>query len=187
MIDLRKILIIFIIAVLFTTLSFSISWMINPSPKYEDYCKYYDYNKPMAIPVAPNCTKIVEPTEAEGKNCVDSHGYVEYTYDASGCATKWNCNTCQYAFDQATKAHDYVLFLVNSIMGLIAIALGLYLPLAKNPLNQWISTGFMLGGLISLFTGTVIYFSELGRYVRPVVIFVELALVVYIAYKKIKK
>jgi hypothetical protein len=189
MMDLRKILIIFIVAVLFTTLTFSVTWMINPSPKYDDYCRYSaDYAKPMAVPAPQvNCTKIIEPSETEGKNCTDSHGYVEYTYDGSGCATKWKCNTCQYYFDEATKEHDYVLFLVASIMGVMAIALGLYMPISKNAVNQWLSTGFMLGGLISLFTGTVIYFPELGRFVRPVVIFIELVIVVYIAYKKIEK
>ena len=70
-----------------------------------------------------------------------------------------------------------------SVLGFIAVVAGLYLPSAANPLHEWIGTGFMLGGLADIFIGTGMYFSELHRIARPVVILLELVLVIFVAYK----
>ncbi|MCH7561185.1 MAG: hypothetical protein IIC67_07455, partial [Thaumarchaeota archaeon] len=134
-----------------------------------------------------DCEDITGPSEQEQTDCSKSKGYVEYRYNEFNCPTSWTCQTCGVSYNEAQKEHNYLVFIVSSILGLIAIALALYLPLKKNHLNQWISTGFMLGGLITLFIGTIRFFSELGRFVRPVVILAELIIVIYIAYKKIKK
>ena len=70
-----------------------------------------------------------------------------------------------------------------SFLGFLAVVSGLYLPSAANPLHEWIGTGFMLGGLADIFIGTGQYFSELHRIARPIVIFFELVLVIFVAYK----
>ena len=44
----------------------------------------------------------------------------------------------------------------------------------------------MLGGLVTLFFGTFRYYEYLGRYVKPIVILVELIIVIYLSYKKLK-
>jgi len=186
MADVRKIAIIFVIAVLFAVFSQALIEAIYPSPKYEDYCTYV--GGPKAYPVyAPgdtskNCSFL------DTTPCERSRGFAEYTYNnATGCPVSFTCNYCQIDYDKANEKFNLFVFIVSSVIGLIGVAIGLFMPAKKDDLNEWIGTGFMLGGLIAIFVGTARYFAEMGRYIRPVVIFVELVIVILIAYKKLKK
>src|SRR3989344_5118076 len=185
MLDLRKILVIFIVATLFAIFVWAFAEAVYPAPKYEDFCRQEYYPRAMAVkePGSADCPKIEGPSSAEQDACADRHGFIQYQYDTE-CPISWACETCQYEYDAARKQFNYYFFIISSILGLIAIALGLYLP-ASN-VNQWISTGFMLGGLVSLFIGTARYFGELGRFTKPAIILIELLIVIYIFYKKIK-
>lgn len=185
MLDLRKILVIFIVATLFAIFVWAFAEAVYPSPKYEDFCRqeYFPKAVPLRDGASADCPKISGPSTAEQEGCAGRHGMVQYQYDAE-CPISWACETCQYEYDQAQKQFNYYFFIVSSILGLIAIALGLYLPATS--VNQWIATGFMLGGLISLFIGTARYFGELGRFTKPVIILIELLIVIYIFYKKIR-
>lgn len=187
MIDLRKILIIFIIAVLFSVFVFALIEAIHPSSEYSDFCKNERFPKPISQVRDPECKEFIGPTEVQQEECGSTKGNIDYTYDENACPTKWSCNTCQFEYDEARKYHNFIVFIISSIFGLLAIAIGLYLPITKNPVNHWVSTGFMLGGLITLFIGTIRYFADMGRYIRPAVILIELIIVIYISYKKIKK
>ncbi len=188
MIDLRKILIIFIIAVLFSVFVHALIEAVHPSPEYEDFCEEnFRFAKPISQVEKKDCAEFTGPTENEETNCRENNGGIQYTYDEYGCPEKWKCETCQYDYNEARTYHNFIVFIISSIFGLIAIILGLYIPISKNPVNHWVSTGFMLGGLITLFIGTIRYFADMGRYIRPAVILIELIIVIYIAYKKIKK
>lgn len=186
MVDIRKIIIIFVVAVLFSVLVFSVIEAVYPQPKWEDYCRQDSY--PKAVPpgiTGQNCTAINVPSDYE-KNCTDSHGNIEFTnYDSVGCAKSYRCNTCDYNFQQVNEKHSRYVFYISAILALIAIFIGMYLPAKENSLNEWMGTGFMLGGAFALFFGTATSFSSLDRYARPIIIFLELALVVFVAYKKI--
>ena len=186
MIDIRKIIIIFVIAILFSVLVFAVIEAVYPQPKYEDYCKENFYPKAISPGVREsNCTVINVPESYE-KNCTDSHGVVQFTnYDSGGCAKSYKCSTCDYKFQQANEKHSRYVFYISAILALIAIFIGLYLPAKENTLNEWMGTGFMLGGAFALFFGTAMSYSSLDRYVRPIVMLLELALVVFVAYKKI--
>ena len=184
MVDIRKIIIIFVVAVLFSVLVFSVIEAVYPSPKYNDFCKM---EEPMAKPIAfepKNCSNLEVPGN-EQRKCNEQRGYIQYNYDSLGCPISYKCNTCQYEFDKAREKYDQYVFYISALFSLIAIFIGLYLPAKTSSLNEWIGTGFMLGGTFALFFGTIRSFTSLGRYVRPVVIFLELALVIFIAYREI--
>ena len=55
---------------------------------------------------------------------------------------------------------------------------------AKNELNEWVGGGFILGGLITMFIATSMYWQHIDKIARPIVILAELILVLWIAYKK---
>ena len=188
MVDLRKIVIIFVIAVLYAILVQTIIEAVHPSPKYEDYCqslmKGAPYSEPQRIDDKGNLVQSCQYIDTT--SCIYP-GQVEYAYNASGCPQSYTCNMCQQDFNNDNEKYNFIVFMVSAILGLIAVAIGLYMPTEENSLNEWIGTGFMLGGLFSIFFGTARYFMEMGRYVRPIVIFVELAIVIYIGYKKLKK
>ncbi len=189
MIDLRRIVIIFIIGVLYVVLSLAIIDALYPSPKYEDFCKQRFYpEKPYPAPDHKiECPAYNEPTPQQLENCSESRGTPDYVYDAKNCPVQYKgCNYCQRDFDAAQEKHSFYVFILSAILALIAVMVGLLLPTAANSLNEWIATGFLLGGLITLFYGTVVYYQHLGRYVKPLVILAELLIVIYLSYKKLQ-
>jgi len=185
MIDFRKIIIILVIAILFAVLVFSTIEAVYPQPKYEDYCNTRNY--PLTkegSPQAEKCATLdIAPTEYQ--SCDEKKGYISYTYDSNGCAISYVCDTCNVNFQKAQDQYNQYVFYISAVLALIAIFVGLYLPAAANPLNEWIGTGFLLGGAFALFFGTIRSFNALDRYIRPAVILLELILVIFLAYKKI--
>lgn len=184
MADVRKIIIIFVVSILFAIFVFSMIDAVYPSPEYNDFCKD-NYAKIPKI-VADNCGKINVST-TDQNSCNEKEGYIEYNYDSTGCATDYSCNTCQNEYDNARDQHNNYVFYISAFFSLIAIFLGIYLPANKNALNEWVGTGFMLGGAFALFFGTATSFGSLDRWLRPIVILLELILVLFVAYKKIGK
>jgi hypothetical protein len=188
MADFRRILIACIIAVLFTVFVFSINSAVNEGPKWEKYCPQ-DY-KTIPIPAqkaiaAGNCTSLIVP-EDEFQNCTGQRGTVDYRYDTNGCQVSSYCNTCNATFQDAQDHYHFIQFIIAAIFGLIAIIVGLFIPVKEDSVGESVSTGFLLGGLVTLFIGTALSFTTLYKWLRPGIILVELLLVIYIAYKKLK-
>ena len=183
--DLRKIGVILVIAVLFSIFVFATINAVYPQPEYNDYCKNADYTKPIRALDDKSCATFKGATEEEAMQCAEQKGYIQYKYDEYGCAKSYYCEFCQRDLDKANERYNFVSFIISAIFALIAIAVGLYLPALKRSLNEWVGTGFMLGGLITLFAGTIMVYGELHRFVKPVVIFLELAVVLWLAYKKL--
>ena len=187
MIDLRKIVIIFVIAALYAIFVNALIGAVYPETRYEDFCKEKIYRE-LKWPVAERveCPKYKEPTSQELDKCSEEKGFPDYARDANGCTIEFKgCNYCQKDFDKANEKHSFIFFIISSVLAVVAIVIGLILPEHKS-LNQWIATGFMLGGLVTLFFGTFTYYQYLGRYVKPIVILIELMIVVYISYKKLQ-
>ena len=185
MADIRKVIIIFVVAILFSVLVFSVIEAAYPQPEYDDFCK--KEFRPRAEPIekiAIECEPLEVPEE-EQKSCQDGRGIIYYDRDSNGCAISYECNTCSSEYDDARDRHSQYVFYISAVLSLIAIFIGMYLPAKGNELNEWIGTGFMLGGAIALFFGTAQSFGALDRIVRPVVIFLELGLVIFVAYRKI--
>jgi len=185
--DLRKIGVILAIAILFSIFTFATINAIYPSPQYDDYCRphveKYPYGYPARDPA--DCTRVTSPTENEINQCVDDKGTITWTYDEFGCPQSYRCDFCQRDLDAANEKHYFIEFIISAVFALIAILVGLYLPSKNGDLNEWVGTGFMLGGLITLFTGTAMVYGELHRVVKPVVILAELIIVLYLTYRKL--
>ena len=184
--DIRKILIIFVVGILFSVLVFAFIGAVYPQPKWEDFCRQERFapQKVGGVPTETKCPAL-EVSATEQKSCSERHGVIEYEYDSNGCAKSYTCSTCQYEFEQKMDTYYLYVFYISAALALIAIFLGLYLPASANTLNEWIGTGFMLGGAFALFFGTATSYTHLGRFVKPVVLILELALVIFMAYKKV--
>jgi hypothetical protein len=179
--DIRKILVILVIAALFSIFTYSLSEAIFEKPDYDDYC-YIDARFPVRDTVGENCTN-VEPTETEKELCEEGDLIPQYE---NGCVVSYKCDTCRQAYEAEMAKFNFGVFLITTILGLVAIIIGLYLPVSKNPLHTWVGTGLMLGGLISIFIGTVRIYGDLHRILKPIIILIELLLVIFITYKKLK-
>ena len=182
--DLRGYGLILVIAILIAIFSQSLVWAIFETPKYEDYCKGpnkdYPYLKEPQDCRAQDC-KAIPYSEVECEK-----GYLEAKLDEKGCPKEYFCQPCQIEYDKVMGKYNLKVFISMTILGAIAILVGLYLPQKNNPLNEFIGTGFILGGVISIFIGTMQYFQDAHKAARPIILLAELLLVLYLAYKKIK-
>lgn len=179
MVDVRRILVIFVIAVLFSIFVFTSIEAVYPGPEYNDFC---DRTVPPTRLGSANCTVNFDQEALQA--CYDEEGEPRYTYDDQGCRESWTCDYCQKEYNEARETHNFWRFIISALMGIIAIAIGMNLPESRK-VNEWVGSGLMLGGLICVFVGTAMYFGDLHRFARPVVILLELLLVIYLAYTKL--
>lgn len=186
MFDVRKILIIFLVGVLYAIFSYSLIDAIYPGPEYEDYCGR-GLDKVMPVSIPPTCTPAATNVKCEPVvlEC-ESDATPRYDYNASGCPMNVTCDYCQRDYNNAQDQYNLTFFIFASILGLIALGIGLLMPM-KQDISEWIATGFLLGGLITIFIGTAIYYGDMARIARPIIIFIELALVIFLAYRQFKK
>ena len=153
---------------------------IYNEPKYETYCNntYNDYGMKAVPTTAVNCTYISSPQE---RQCYADGGMVESNYTANGCSVFGSCNMCSKYFDTARQEYNRNIFFVLLPLGLIIVILGIYLVV------DYIGAGLMFAGLIVMFYATIRYFSDMSKILRAVIILVELLLIMWIGYKKIRE
>ncbi|MGM5487955.1 MAG: hypothetical protein ACQESG_03325 [Nanobdellota archaeon] len=183
--DIRRIIIVFIIAILFTFFIFQTIFAIYDQPRYEEFC---DNRFPKTLGPQTECEPLNISIE-EREACDEQNGDIAYEYDSNGCRIDFYCETCSHEYQQARERFNMKVFLISAIVGLIAIVLALYLP-THEELNEWIATGFMLGGLLTIFFGTFRYIwdiGEFGRYIRPLVFLAEIIIIILVSYKKLKR
>lgn len=180
----KKYGVIIIIAILFATFSFSIVDVVMEKPDYDDFC--YMQAKPVVRDSGIDCADAESPSEIEVEECRARNGIMESERDSRGCITGYECNTCYGEYEEARKQHRLVGFIVTGILGLIAIIVGLYAK-SKKDVVEGIYSGFLIGGIASIAIGTMSYFHDMGRFVRPVVLLIEIALIILIALKTAAK
>ncbi len=180
--DIRKFGIAIAVAILTAILIYSIADAIAPPV---DFTNCYDAVQKGPDPVKAkqtNCTDAVLD-EAVQKACVDQKYSYEVIYGSNGCIEKYNCNQCYKQQQDAQERHSMIIFYTAIVLGLIAIVIGFLLPLGS--IHEWVGLGFIIGGVLGLFIGTVQYWNELSRLIRPLVIFAELLVVLFIVYRKL--
>jgi hypothetical protein len=91
---------------------------------------------------------------------------------------------CFEAQSAARDMRGFIEFIIAGIAGVITTIAGLYIRSNKEA-SQSLSTGLLIGGLFTLFFGTVENWGSVGLIYRPFVILLELIIVVFVAYKKL--
>lgn len=187
MIDLKKISLTVGIAVLFAFLIYFVIDAAYPEPTYEDFCKSYARPLPptkeyYGSPAQLNCTPIAGISNIT-RACGEQGGMIEYDYDDRGCEVAAACNTCNKEYDEKRKRYTLNVFYITAPIGILAIIVGMYLPL----MVEAIAAGFMFGGIATLFQSTIRVFGDLGKWARVIVLFIELCLVVWIGLKKMSE
>ncbi|MBI4441696.1 hypothetical protein HY639_06000 [Candidatus Woesearchaeota archaeon] len=206
--DIRRIIIIFVVAILYALFSQLEIDALKEEPRCETYCppdefggpmcmESYDYAYPAYPPtrekyikrepgiIEETCPQEIRPSDNDVVTCMKEKGQMKYKYNQYGCIEKYKCDYCSKPYTQDKSWYHFHVFWMSALFALIAIVIGIMLP-TKNPINEWIGFGLMLGGLITLFVGTGRTIGELGKMWRPLIILAELILVIYLSYKKIK-
>lgn len=128
-----------------------------------------------------NCTvPAIDITQRDA--CTKNGGDYMGVQEQNGCVVSYDCSMCNKEYNDARQHRNAVFFYASIIAGLLAIIAGFLLPLGA--INEWVGIGFIFGGVIGLFIGTVAYWSDLSRIARPFVIAAELAILLFIIYKR---
>ena len=174
---------VILITIIASFLSFSFIGIFIVEPDYSNYCNdsYYLHN-PSKTTI--NCTEISSPTEAEINTCRANNGEISYKY-VDGCATEFICETCQYYYTQAYSHFRLWNFIITSIIGLTLIIISIRYKIKKNT-KSWFYASITLSSIVILTFSTISYFDELNRFMKPLILIIELGLVILIAKKNIK-
>jgi hypothetical protein len=178
--DIRKYGIAIAIAIVTAIFIYSVADAVAPQAEWEDCGGYPKYYAERGVP-ATNCSAVPADRAAE-QACIDQEHNYQPVYDEYGCIESYECSACQKENQDRQERHSMVLFYVAVILGIVAIIVGFMLPLGS--VHEWVGLGFIIGGVISMFIGTVQYWGELSRLARPIVIGLELAVLLFIIYRR---
>jgi len=178
----KKIGIIIIIAILFTLLCFSMVDVVIQEPDYSKFCTDYSKPYPAIVQQDVKCPLMVEPSENDYSLCQSTRGYIEYNYDSKGCPQNFKCNNCSAVYEDAGKGYRLIGFIITSILGILAVIIGMYIK-SKEDVMEWVFSGLLIGGIATIFIGTMQYFRDMGRFVKPFVLLAEIALIIWVAIR----
>ena len=153
------------------------------SPKYENYCG----NQPK--PFYSNQTSCEaengtwNPSGADPKAAQPCYDYSTATPTLTKCAEGY-CDLflkCGKEFNEVNNVYNRNVFFTSLIIGLVVIFAGVVLKLES------VSAGIMGGGVLLVLYGMIIYWGELGKYLRLFILGLVLAALIWIGYKKFGK
>lgn len=178
MVDIRQYAIILTLAILVSIFAFSFAEVFTSEPEYPDICtESQDNERPYQV--APRDSNMCENASEPSQQLIDScPGRLNLNYNTC----EYDCNCYEITQDNREQ-NEQLIFWVAIVLAGVAIVTGMLLP-SSNPLNQWVGTGVIIGGVITLFVATIRYWSELDKYARPVVIAIEIAIVLWLTYKR---
>ncbi len=181
MADIKKIALTIAVGVLLALFVGFLVDAVYSSPKYEDFCKSYNFPIAKEQVINPNC-KNLTATIIEERDCsMNKKGYIQYNYSNDGCVSSYYCETCNVKFDDENKIYSRNLFLILAPISIILIIVGFFLSLES------IGSGFIFGGILTLIYATARVFGDLSKVMRVVLLGIELVLVLWLGYKKIEK
>ncbi len=176
--DIKKLAMVVLIAVLIPLFLALFIDAVYTQPQYEDYCNLKAETPYMIEKINANCTY---DYGQEYQDCINSEGTPRFDINSEGCNVYSECDYCSRDYNAAQDEYSRNVFLIFAVLGLIIVVLGIYLK------TEYIGAGLMFGGVITLFYSSVRYFSSLNKLLRAIVILVDLLVIIYISYKKIDK
>jgi len=148
-------------------------YTIHPGPKYEQICSY--------------ATKPVPPTITEA-NCAQYGGTWNSYPEVQKCTPGVECpqgfcdmySKCQKEFQDADNAYSRLVFIIATIIGLIAVVVGGVVLRLES-----VSTGIMGGGVLCIIYGVIRYWGAASNWLRLIILGVILAILIWMGYKKL--
>jgi len=155
------------------------------APLYEDFCNetYRYQTKPVIEPYdqqMQRCGDVYNGPEVQ--NCYQQKGNPTFKYDnLTKCDAFDTCDFCNTLFQEQNDRYQRNVFIITALVGIAAIIFGMYFGIA------FMSGGFLFGGILTLAAGTIRYFAagHVDRYLRMIVLFVEILILIWIGYKKV--
>jgi len=142
-------------------------------PEREDFCADF-----FRIQTEDECI-------AEGGEWISGRGFVETRGEAiAQPLAEGRClesKECRDEYRQARGVYNRNVFVVLLIAGLLSLFAGFLLN------ADAVSTGLSFGGILSIFIGTVRYWSDMDEILRFVLSGIALIILIWVGYKKFKR
>lgn len=155
---------------------------VYPAPDYDTYCHGEGGLRPYPAKgqgVQDTCEDPSFLYREEIDACTKEKGFPDFEYDKDGCQQYASCNFCNRDYTLANKKYNRNIFFIITPVAVAGIIAGLLYTF------EVAGTGFMFGGILLLVYSTGRYFSDMSKFMRVVVVFAELLLLLWIAKKKI--
>ncbi len=169
-------LVLSIVVVMNLFFNFAIATVYN-APEYEDFC---GKNKEQVIVNPQNQTQCVK----EGGQWTANSEKPQISPNGETIASGW-CDvnfTCQKNWDTARELYDRNVFVALVILGLAAMAVGMFVTSTGSA----VSLGLSLGGLLSFVVASMRYWSAMDDYLRVVILGLALVALIIVGVKKFK-
>jgi len=176
----KKVIIAAAIAIVF---AFFVGYLISafyPEPKYEKYCneslmvKSYLYNTSASCEQAGG----VWNSYVGEKYIPQNDGQVAPVTIQGSCDLGYYCSK---NLQKDTEIYNRNVFFITSAIGIITIIISFMLAL------EFVSNGFLAGSVFLILYGTTRYWSSMSSPIKATMLGLTLALLVWIAYKKLNK
>lgn len=163
--------IIFVLFINFGVQTFS------PEPQYEDFCD--SRPRPIREPflIENDCDALNVPAGFQDE-CFASGGFVQTEYGTDGCPVTYSCDTCNQSFQDARSDYRQNIFFILVILGILALVSGMIIT------EVAVSSGFLLGGILTVIVATLRTWSDIGDILRFLLLGLVLALLVFIGLIK---
>jgi hypothetical protein len=150
-----SVLIAIIITVLTASFLFSVGYAAFEEPDYGDYCR----------DLGPYPDRFGNATQEQ----IEAHDE--------------QMRECNEAYDAENERVRNLVFFVVSGLGLIVILSALAIRTSTVNLTFYIISGVVFGGLVAILISTMQNWSMFARLLRPFILLVEIALVIFVAYR----
>lgn len=137
----------------------------HPNPKWEDYCS--DIRYPKLVNEKGIQDNITQEICERNEGAKWMNGYCDYEY------------TCRQNYENANEKHRFIIFLVAVPVGLVAVAIGIFLALPS------VSSGLMLGGVSLTIYGTSNYWDRFSNWIKVLILGIVLVVLIWLGYKKL--
>lgn len=155
---------------------------VYESPGWEDFCDKgrYDETRPKPVKFDAEICGKYEQTEEE-LTCYEDDGNPRFTYDENGCQVFDYCDVCGVEFEDAREIYNRNVFFIITPVGILFIILGIFWSI------EFMGTGFMFGGIFSIFYSTARYFGDMSKILRVIVIGIYLLIILLLGYVRLVK
>lgn len=150
------------------------------APNYENFCKETPYREPY-VEMPKYCDFNYTDYKDLFDSCNEIKGVVMYDYDDEGCRVPVSCSTCNIDYDNAINRYNRNFFFITIIIATIALVSGVFVA------EEFLSIGFIFGGIFTAIYGIARYFSNMSKLVRLITVLIILVILILVGKKKLVK
>ena len=101
-------------------------------------------------------------------------------YDADIQENQENSRKCEEANSVVREKYNRDVFIVLVLAGLVTVVAGIIIA------KDVVSSGLLFGGILNIIIGVIRYWADMQEYLRFVISGLALAVLIWVAYKKVK-